>query len=109
MPASETSSFDNQMTHGNICVLNHSFFSDVIRIECTQDTPKHKADELSKKSPGEYNVVYHTHCHNPAQIKENVQKHLTYIQCVNDFFEASPEQVIQLIKRETMRIPALNQ
>ena len=62
---------DNSLNSvGNVYVMTHSFFSDVIKIGCTPNDPEAYAKELSAKSPGNYTLVYSVKCSNPCQVKK---------------------------------------
>lgn len=96
------------LSKGNICIMTHSFFSNVIRIVSTQEPPKNFAKYLSDKSPGEYQVFFSLYCEHPNNVKDIVQKSLTPIECVKEFYDATPEQAVKLIKRETMKIASFS-
>jgi len=93
---------------GNVYVMTHSFFSDVIKIGCTPIDPDEYTKSLSAKSPGTYTLVFSLKCNNPCQVKKQIKDYLNAQQYTNDFYQVSTEVAKSLVKRETMRIPALN-
>lgn len=93
---------------GNVYVMTHSFFSDVIRIGCTPEDPEEYAQSLSVKTPGEYTLVYSLQCKNPCQVKKQIREYLNAVEYVNEFYQVSAEVAEKLLKRETLKIPILN-
>lgn len=55
---------------GNVYVMTHSFFSDVVKIGCTTEDPQEYAKSLSAKTIGEYSVVFSLQCNNPCKVKK---------------------------------------
>ena len=97
---------DNQeVAFGNVYVMTHSFFSDVIKIGCTPLDPIEHAYNLSQKSPGDYRIVFSLQCKNPCQIKKQIRKYLNAEKYVNEFYQVPVDVVERLLKRETLRIP----
>jgi hypothetical protein len=93
---------------GNVYVMTHSFFSDVIRIGCTTEDPHEYVKSLSAKTPGEYSVVFALQCKNPYKIKNKVQEYLNAKKYVEHFYEVPANVAMRLLKRETLVIPTLN-
>jgi hypothetical protein len=98
-------SSDMTISTGYVYVMTHSFFSDVIRIGCTPDDPKKYAKLLSKKTPGEYSLVYSLACNNPCRVKKQIREYLNAKEYVNEFYQVSTEVAAKLLKRETLKIP----
>jgi len=96
---------DNCVDHGNVCVMTHSLFSDVIRIGCTPSDPEEYAKTLSQNTPGEYTLVYSLHCDNPCKVKKQIREYLNAKEYVNEFYQVAPDIAASLLKRETLRIP----
>jgi len=99
---------DNTVSTGNVYVMTHSFFSDVIRIGCTPDDPNEYAKSLSKNSPGDYTLVFSSACSNPCEIKKQIRKYLNAKEYVNEFYQVSPSVAKKLLKREVLKIPIIN-
>ncbi|SEL44741.1 T5orf172 domain-containing protein [Colwellia chukchiensis] len=95
------------LSHGNVYVMTHSFFSDVIKIGCTPNDPIEHAAALSAKTPGEYKVVFSIACANPCQIKSQIRDYLHAKAYVNEFYQVPIEVAEKLLTRETLRIPSL--
>lgn len=93
---------------GHALVMTHSLFSDVVHISCTHEAPEHYAKLLSDKTIGDYNVAFAVQCNDPCRIKNQVESYLSTKKYVSSFYQVSPEVVIKLLKRETLKIPALN-
>ncbi|TWX49241.1 GIY-YIG nuclease family protein [Colwellia hornerae] len=89
---------------GNVYVMTHSFFSDVIRIGCTPDDAEEYARSLSKNSPGDYSLVFSLACNNPCAIKKKIRTYLNAKEYVNEFYQVSAEVAVKLLQRETLRI-----
>ena len=96
------------MPIGNVYIMTHSFFSDVIRIGCTAEDPNLYAKTLSAKTPGTYTVAFSLQCNNPNRIKEQIQTCLNSQKYANEFYQVAPDIAERLIKRESLRIPILN-
>lgn len=96
------------ISKGNVYVMKHSLFSDVIRIGCTPQSPEEYAKTLSKTTPGEYKVVFQLYCENPCQIKKQVREYLHAKKYVNEFYQVPPEKAEKLLKAETLKIPILH-
>lgn len=99
---------NNTTATGNVYVMTHSFFSDVIRIGCTPDDPKEYARLLSKNSPGDYSLVFSLQCNNPCKITKKIYEYLNAKAYVNEFYQVSPEVAKKLLKREVLKIPIIN-
>ncbi|KGJ91449.1 GIY-YIG nuclease family protein [Colwellia psychrerythraea] len=102
----ETTTTDVKL--GNVYVMTHSFFSDVVKIGCTTEEPVEYAKALSAKTIGEYSVAYSLQCKNPCKVKKQIKKYLDAQEYVNEFYQVSPEVAKKLLKRETLVIPSLN-
>jgi hypothetical protein len=98
-----TSSCDESM--GNVYVMTHSFFSDVIRIGCTVEDPDEYARLLSVNTPGEYSLVFSIQCKNPCQVKKKIREYLNADEYVNEFYQVPADVAAKLLTRETLRIP----
>ncbi len=96
------------VTHGNICVMKHSFFSDVIRIACTPEDPKEYAKSLSASTPGDYTLIYAQLCNDPCKIKNRIKEHLSAQMYTKEFYQVPVDVAKRLVKREILRIPALS-
>ncbi|MDO6447517.1 GIY-YIG nuclease family protein [Colwellia sp. 1_MG-2023] len=96
-----------KVSKGNVYVMRHSLFSDVIRIGCTPESPNEYAKTLSKTTPGEYQVVFQLYCDNPCQIKKQVREYLDAKKYVNEFYQVSPEIAEKLLKTESLKIPII--
>jgi hypothetical protein len=109
-------SIDNSQQHinpdnvafGNVYIMTHSIFSNVIKIGCTSDDTEEYAKSLSAKGPGDYKLYFSLPCNNPCQIKKQLRKHFDAEQYVNEFYEVSPELAKSVLKRESMKIPVLS-
>lgn len=99
---------DNHISQGNVYVMTHSFFSDVIRIGCTPENPPDYAKKISANSPGEYTLVFSLACANPCDVQKQVRLYLNAQKYVNEFYQVSPEIAAKLLTRETLRIPIVN-
>ena len=99
---------DNTVSTGIVCVMTHSFFSDVIRIGCTPNDPEEYAQSLSKNSPGNYTLVFSLACDNPCEVKKQIREYLNAKEYVNEFYQVSPEVAKKLLKREVLKIPIIN-
>lgn len=93
-----------QAAEGNVYVMTHSIFSNIVRIGCTSRPPEEYAKVLSKNIPGDYDVVFQLFCKNPCQIKQQVKEYLSEKKYVNEFYEVAPERVAKLIKNESLKI-----
>ncbi len=98
----------NKASLGNVYVMTHSFFSDVIRIGCTPDDPEEYTKSLSATTPGDYTLVYSLKCNNPCQVKKQIRRYLNAKEYVNEFFGVTPGVATSLLKREAFRIPIQN-
>jgi len=87
--------------------MTHSFFSDVIRIESTENDPQEYTQLLSNKAPGEYTLVYSIACIEPHKVKLQIKKYLNAQQYIDEFYQVSPELAKKLLKRETLKIPII--
>jgi hypothetical protein len=100
-------SFGNA-SFGNVYIMTHSLFSNVIRIGCTTSDTEEYAKSLSAKSPGHYQLYFSLPCENPCQVKKQLRKHFDAKQYVNEFYEVSPEIAKSALKRELMKIPVFS-
>ena len=101
MTQKDTLAVDN----GNVYVMVHSFFSDVIRIGCTPDDPYEYSKALSAKTPGNYSVVFSLNCSNPCQVKKQIKAYLQAQKYVNEFYQVPADVAAKLLTRETLKIP----
>ena len=108
MENSEQQVENKEIPIGNVYVMTHSFFSDVIRIGCTPNDPQEYTEELSANTPGQYALVYSLKCSNPCKVKKQIREYLNAQKYVNEFYQVAPEIAENLLKRETLRIPILN-
>lgn len=92
---------------GNVYVMTHSFFSDVIKIGCTTEDPEEYAKILSKKTPGNYTLAFSLLCDNPCKVKSQIKTYLNAQEYVNEFYQVTAEVAENLLKRETLRIPMI--
>ncbi|GLX76971.1 hypothetical protein tinsulaeT_03110 [Thalassotalea insulae] len=93
------------VTNGNVYVMTHSFFTDVVRIGCTPDDPEQYARQLSENTPGDYTLVFSLQCAQPCQVKKQIRAYLNAEKYVNEFYQVPPEVVKKLMQRETLKIP----
>ena len=93
---------------GNVYVMTHSFFSDVIRIGCTTENPENYAKTLSEKTPGDYTLAFSLQCDHPCKVKKQIQTYLNAQEYVNEFYQVTTEVAERLLKRESLRIPILS-
>ncbi len=98
---------DKNIARGNVYVMTHSFFSDVIRIGCTPYDTTEYAKSLSANTPGEYTIIFTLECDNPCDIKKQIQTYLNAQKYVNEFYQVSPEVASKLLTRESLKIPIL--
>jgi len=98
----------NEVSLGSVYVMTHSFFSDVIRIGCTPEDPQDYANSLSKKTPGDYTLVFSLQCNNPCKVKKRIKEHLNAQEYVNEFYQVPAEVAERLLTRETLVIPTLS-
>lgn len=99
---------NSEASLGNVFIMTHSFFSDVIRIGCTTEDPEIYATALSKKAPGDYTLVYALQCKNPCQVKKQIKSYLNAQEYVDEFYQVTPEVAESLLKRESLRIPMVS-
>jgi hypothetical protein len=92
---------------GNVYVMTHSFFSDVVRIGCTPDDPQEYAKSLSAKTIGDYHVVFSLLCSNPCKVKNQIKKHLNAQKYAAEFYQVPPDFAGKLLRREALKIPTL--
>ena len=98
----------NKRPLGHALVMTHSLFSDVVQISCTNENPEEYAKSLSDKTIGNYNVAFSIECHDPCSVRSRVTSYLSDKRYVSEFYQVSPKLVEKLIKRETLKIPAIN-
>lgn len=98
----------DDISYGNVYVMIHSFFSDVIKIGCTPLDPEEYASALSAKTQGEYKVIFSLKCDNPCKIKQQIREYLNAKEYVSGFYQVPAEVAADLLKRETLRIPTLD-
>ncbi len=93
---------------GNVYIMTHSIFSNVIRIGCTPSNSEEYAKSLSAEGPGQYALFFSLPCDNPCQVKKKLRKHFNAQKYVNEFYEVSPESAKNFLRREVMKIPILS-
>jgi len=99
---------NNDISYGNVYVMTHSFFNDVIKIGCTPLDPYEHAIAMSAKTPGDYKVVFTLKCTNPCKVKSQIRAYLNATEYVNEFYQVPAEVAEKLLKRESLRIPISN-
>lgn len=99
---------NSAVSSGNVYVMTHSFFSDVVKIGCTPTDPEEYTKSLSAKSPGTYTLVFSIKCNNPCQVKKQIKAYLNAQEYTSEFYQVPAEVAEKLLKRETMRIPSLS-
>jgi len=99
---------NNDASVGNVYVMTHSFFSDVVRIGCTSEDPQEYVKYLSAKTPGDYTLVFSLQCENPCKIKKRIQQYLNAQEYTKDFYQVPKKLAERLLKRESLVIPTLN-
>lgn len=92
---------------GNVYIMTHSFFSDVIRIGCTFNDPLEYTKSLSAKTPGDYTLVFARQCDNPCQVQQRIKTLLSAQKYVNEFYHVPTSVAERLLKRESAIIPSL--
>jgi hypothetical protein len=70
MKITEQHTSSDEVSYGNLYVMTHSFFSDVVRIVCTPSDLIEYAIALSAKTLGDYTVVFSQQCQNPCKVKK---------------------------------------
>ncbi|GHE77658.1 GIY-YIG nuclease family protein [Thalassotalea profundi] len=98
----------DNVSFGNVYIMTHSIFSNVIRIGCTTKNTEDYAKELSAQTPGEYSIYFSLPCDNPCMVKKEIRKHFNSKNHVNEFYEISPEAAKTILKREVMKIPLVS-
>ncbi|PKI14892.1 GIY-YIG nuclease family protein [Colwellia sp. 12G3] len=98
----------DKASFGNVYIMTHSIFSNVIKIGCTTSDAEEYAKSLSAKSPGDYKLFFSLPCDNPCQIQKQLRRHFDAQQYVNEFYEVAPEIAKNVLKREVMKIPVLS-
>ncbi|MBA6347302.1 GIY-YIG nuclease family protein [Colwellia sp. BRX8-9] len=98
----------DNVSFGNVYIMTHSIFSNVIRIGCTSCNTEEYAKSLSKKSPGHYQLFFSLACENPCKVKKQIRPYFDAKKYVNEFYEVSPEIARNLLKREVLKIPVLS-
>ncbi|WP_246058228.1 GIY-YIG nuclease family protein [Litorilituus lipolyticus] len=99
---------EQNISEGNVCIMTHSFFSDVIRIGFTDNDPVDYALTLSQSTPGNYSVVFSLKCKQASNVAFRIKEYLSNKKYVNEFYEVSPKVAEHLLKRETLRIPVVD-
>lgn len=108
MTSQSSSQSNNDISVGNVYIMTHSLFSNVIRIGCTPQNTTEYAKQLSDNAPGEYTLVYSLKCDNPCHVKKQIREYLNAKNYVNEFYEVTPDVAKKLMERETMKIPIFN-
>jgi len=91
---------------GNVFILQHSFFQNVVQFGCTSKDPNLIATKLTKQTrmPGEFSVISSLFCDEPCEVKKRVTNALKLAHYVEEFYEISPEAAFKVIQREILRI-----
>jgi hypothetical protein len=105
MENTEQKTSSNDISFGNVYVMTHSFFSDVIKIGCTPIDPIEHANILSAKTLGEYTVVFSLKCKNPCKVTKQIREYLNAKAYVNEFYQVPADVAERILKREVLRIP----
>ncbi len=100
-------STNSKVSLGNVYVMTHSLFSDVVKIGCTPEEPQEYAKSLSAKTIGEYRVVFTLACSNPCKVKKQIKEYLKAEEYTKEFYQVSTEVAAKLVRRETLKIPSL--
>ena len=92
---------------GNVFILQHTLFDNVVRFGCSKMCADEFAKDLSSKTkiPGKFIVYSSIYCQEPCFVKDRVVNALESNKYVNEFYEIQPEQALNIVKRETLRIP----
>jgi len=100
---------DGLPCHGSVYVMKHSFFEGVVRVGCTPKELEQYAAELTNNTnlPGKYSVYSYVTCDDPCLVRSRVLDILKEHRAGGEFFDMMPEEATAIIKRESMRIPAL--
>ena len=93
---------------GNVYVMTHSLFSDVVKIGCTTEDPQEYAKSLSAKTIGEYSIAFSLQCSNPCKIQKQIKSHLNAQEYVSGFYQVPSGVAEKLLRREALIIPSLN-
>jgi hypothetical protein len=96
---------DENFVIGNVFIMTHSFFSDVVRIECSSEDPHEYVRSLSANTPGNYTIVFSLHCDNPYKIKDRIQGYLHSHKSAKEFYQVPAQLAERLLKREVLVIP----
>jgi len=105
---SHHSKLSDNVSFGNVYIMTHSIFSNVIRIGCTLSDTVEYAKSLSAKSPGHYDVFFSLACDTPCKVKKQLREHFDAKKYVNEFYDISPETAKSILQREAMKIPVLS-
>ncbi|MBU2870007.1 GIY-YIG nuclease family protein [Colwellia sp. E2M01] len=103
-----TEKSNKEVTLGNVYVMTHSLFSDIIKVGCTPEDPNEYAKSLSAKTIGEYSLVFSLQCEFPCRVKRQIKEYLSAQEYVNEFYQVSPEVAAKLLTRETLKIPVIS-
>jgi hypothetical protein len=99
---------NKEASYGNVYVMTHSFFSDVIKIGCIPSDPHEHAKVMSAETIGDYKVVYSLKCLSPCKVKNQIRAYLNAKEYVDGFYQVPAEVAETLLKREVLRIPIVN-
>lgn len=108
MDNSQKSIMPDHVTFGNVYIMTHSIFSDVIKIGCTAADIEEYTQSLSMKSPGFYKLFFTLACENACQVSQQLRKYFDAHQYVNEFYQMSPEIAKRVLKREVLKISILS-
>ncbi|NMP32564.1 hypothetical protein HII17_13440 [Thalassotalea sp. M1531] len=94
---------------GNLFVIQHSIMKSVVKFVSTNQSPEKYVTELvnNTRMPGSYAILYNTYCNQPNDAKDRIMHALRTSACPNDFYEVDTQIAINMIKRESMRIPVI--
>jgi hypothetical protein len=99
---------DDTISYGNVYIMTHSIFSNVIRIGCTPNDTSEYSKSISENILGDYELYFSLACNNPCRIKKLIKMHFKNKKYVNEFYEVDPETAKNILKREVMKIPILS-
>lgn len=90
-----------------IYILQHSFIDGIVRIGSSEQCPEMIAQTLTEQInlPGKYQVFSAIKCRNADTVTQLVLKSIAPYQAVKGFYELSPQTALNIIKRDSMRIP----
>lgn len=108
MNNSHQSIIRDNVSFGNVYIMTHSIFSNVIKIGCTPSDIIEYTKFLSSKGPGDYKLFFSLSCDDPCKVTKNIRKYFVANKYVNEFYEVSPETAKKVLSREILKIDVLN-